>query len=168
MVLQKLRPLHIEHGMRSPHQRTRRGQRRVRARTIGHAHRLLSHAISDAAENELVFRNVMQSKSAPKVVDEEKTIVQDVAAFIAENKASRPAICPGHGFAVYRHARSEVLALRWGRIDLERKTISARGARGHQGSRHSFQAAKIQGRPPRHHPARLSGRCVARPSQGTT
>ena len=124
MALQKLRPLHIEewHAIlrTSGHARSKGG---VSPRTIGHAHRLLTHAISDAAENELVVRNVAQTKSAPRVVAHEKTIVQDVAAFIEKMKP-RPRYYFPAMVSLFTGMRvSEVLALRWGRIDLERKTI---------------------------------------------
>jgi hypothetical protein len=49
---------------------------------------VLSSALNDAAENDFVLRNVMQSKSPPKVPDEEMVIVRDVPAFVAEVKTS--------------------------------------------------------------------------------
>jgi integrase len=124
MVLQKLRPLHIEEWHANLRTKGRAdGKGGVAPRTIGHAHRLLSQAISDAAENELVVRNVVQTKSAPKVPNDEMIIVQDVAAFIEKMKP-RPRYYPTGMVSLFTGMRlSEVLALRWSRIDLERKTI---------------------------------------------
>src|SRR5262249_22086471 len=51
-------------------------------RTIGHAHRVLSKALSDAVENEVITKNVATTKVVPKVPDDEMVIVRDVAALI--------------------------------------------------------------------------------------
>ena len=89
MVLQKVRPLHVEQWHTDLRTKGRAyGKGGIAPRTIGHAHRVLSSALNDAAENELVLRNVMQSKSPPKVPDEEMVIVRDVPAFVAEVKTS--------------------------------------------------------------------------------
>jgi integrase len=130
MVLQKLRPLHVEEWHTALRTSGRAdGKGGIAARTIGHAHRVLSSALSDAAENELVLRNVMQSKSPPKVADEEVIIVKDVPAFIAESKASgRNLYVPAMVSLFTGMRRSEVLALRWSRVDLGKKTIQVREA----------------------------------------
>jgi len=130
MVLQKLRPLHVEEWHTALRTSGRAdGKGGIAARTIGHAHRVLSSALSDAAENELVLRNVMQSKSPPKVADEEVIIVKDVPAFIAELKASgRNLYVPAMVSLFTGMRRSEVLALRWSRVDLGKKTIQVREA----------------------------------------
>lgn len=60
-------------------------------RTIGHAHRVLSKALSDAVENEVIAKNVATTKVAPKVPDDEMAIVQDVPAFI-DNRLYVPAM----------------------------------------------------------------------------
>src|SRR5262249_15484105 len=78
-VLRKLRPLDIE----AWHTTLRDS---VPARTIGHAHRVLSKALRDAAKNDLVSRNVCKEQAAPKVSDEEMVIVRDVPALVAKLK----------------------------------------------------------------------------------
>ena len=132
MVLQKLRPLHVEQWHSDLRTKGRAdGKGGLAPRTIGHAHRVLSSALNDAAENDLVLRNVMQSKSPPKVLDEEMVIVRDVAAFIAKIKIK----ASGHNLyapvmvALFTGMRrNEVLALNWGRVDLDRKVIKVREA----------------------------------------
>jgi integrase len=124
MVLQKLRPLHIEEWHVNLRAKGRAdGKGGIAPRTIGHAHRLLSQTLSDAAENDLVVRNVVQTKSAPRVAGDEMTIVQDVPAFIEKMKP-RPRYYVSAMVALFTGMRlSETLALKWGRVDLERKII---------------------------------------------
>ena len=132
MVLQKVRPLHIEQwhtDLRTKGRVRADGKSGLAAATIGHAHRVLSSALSDAAENDLVLRNVAQSKSPPKVPEGEMVIVQDVPAFIAELKASgRNLYVPAMVALLTGMRRNEVLALRWGRVDLDKKIIQVREA----------------------------------------
>jgi integrase len=96
-------------------------------RTIGHAHRVLGKALGDAVRNEVVVKNVISEQSAPKVADEEMTIVKDVPAFVELLRPHRlfiPAM-----IALFTGMRiGEVLALRWGRVDLDRKVIEVREA----------------------------------------
>src|SRR5262245_11546680 len=68
--LQKLRPLDIEawHAKLRTEGRAN-GEGGIAPRTIGHAHRVLSKALSDAARNDLVHRNVCKLESAPRVDD---------------------------------------------------------------------------------------------------
>jgi len=104
-----------------------RGEGGVHARTIGHAHRVLSKALSDAAENDLVSRNVCRARKAPKVDGSEMAIVQDVPALIE-------ALRPARLFAIAMTALftgmrlGEVLALRWGRLDIDGKMVKVREA----------------------------------------
>ena len=130
MVLQKVRPLHVEQWHTDLRTKGRAdGKGGLAPRTIGHAHRLLSSALNDAAENELVLRNVMQSKSPPKVPDEEMVIVRDVPAFIAEIKASgRNLYAPAMVSLFTGMRRNEVLALKWGRVDLDQNIVSVHEA----------------------------------------
>ncbi len=130
MVLQKLRPLHIEEWHVTLRVKGRAdGKGGLAPRTIGHAHRVLSSALNDAAENDLILRNVMQSKSPPKVPDDEMIIVRDVPAFIAEVKASgRSLYVPAMISLFTGMRRSEVLALRWGRMALDKGVIQVREA----------------------------------------
>ena len=88
----------------------------------------LSSALSDAAENDLVLRNVVAGKSPPKVPEGEMVIVQDVPAFIGELKASGRLYVPAMLALFTGMRRNEVLALRWGRVDLDKGVIQVREA----------------------------------------
>jgi integrase len=119
-VLRKLRPLDIEAwhiALRSS----------VSARTIGHAHRVLSKALKDAAKNDIVSRNVCTQQPAPKVKDDEKAIVRDVPALLAKLPSWRHA--PIAVVALFTGMRlGEVLALRWSNVDLDHNVIRVREA----------------------------------------
>jgi integrase len=129
MLLQKIRPLHVEQWHNDLRTKGRRDGKGLAPRTVGHAHRLLSSALSDAAENDLVLRNVVASKAPPKVADEEMTIVRDVPAFIAELKASsRNLYVPAMVSLFTGLRRGEVLALRWKHVDLGNKLAQVREA----------------------------------------
>lgn len=122
-LLQKLRPLNIEewHALLRVSGRAR-GQGGVAPRTIGHAHRVLSKALSDAARNEIVSRNVAREQSAPNVPDDEMAIVHDVLALVEKLRSWRLGTVAM--IALFTGMRlSEILALRWGRIDLDRKNM---------------------------------------------
>jgi integrase len=114
--VQKLKPLDIEAW------HTALRQTGISARTIGHAHRVLSKALRDAERNEVVHRNVAKTTKAPKVEDQDIVIVQDVPSLIDKLKSDRlytPAMV-----ALFTGMRlGEILALRWSRVDLDRKVI---------------------------------------------
>jgi integrase len=120
-ALQKLTRLDIE-GWHNSLQ-----QGRLAARTVGHAHRVLSKALSDAESDGLVVKNVCRLRKAPKVAESEMVIVRDVADLVAKLHGSRlrvPAMT-----ALFTGARlGEVLALRWSRVDLDGKVIQIREA----------------------------------------
>jgi len=119
-VLQKLSRLDIEGW----HNALQGG---LAARTIGHAHRVLSKALSDAESDGLVVRNVCKLRKAPKVAESEMAIAQDVPGLVAKLRGSRlyvPAMV-----ALFTGMRlGEVLALRWGRVDLDSKVVQVREA----------------------------------------
>jgi integrase len=132
-VLQKLRTLDIE-GWHTTLRTSGRADGRggIAARTIGHAHRVLGKALRDAVKNELVTKNVVADESAPKVDDDgEMVIVKDVPGFITtlrESNSGRQLFVPAM-VALFTGARlGEVLGLRWGRVDLDRKIIEVREA----------------------------------------
>lgn len=127
-LLQELRTLDIE-GWHTTLRNSGRadGKGGLAPRTIGHAHRVLGKALRDATKNELVLKNVVADESAPKVDDEEMVIVKDIPAFIESLQGHRlfvPAM-----ISLFTGMRiGEVLALRWGRVDLDRKVIQVREA----------------------------------------
>lgn len=101
------------------------------ARTIGHAHRVLVHALKDGERQHppLVSKNVAVIVGAPKVEDTELEVVakQRIGELIDKLR----------GRAMYARAitalftgmrRGEVLALRWSNVDLDAKVIRVREA----------------------------------------
>jgi integrase len=105
------------------------GKGGISNRTIGHAHRVLSKALREAARHDLVVKNVAAEETAPKVEGEEMIILA------AEQLAELPAKLAGHPLlpraitAVYTGIRrGELLALRWGNVDLDAKLIRVREA----------------------------------------
>jgi integrase len=119
-VLRKLKPLDIE-GWHTALRAT------VAARTIGHAHRVLSKALKDAAKNDIISRNVTKEQPAPKVEDDEKAIVRDVAALVARLKDWRLGTVAM--VSLFTGMRlGEVLALRWNRVKLDARVIEVREA----------------------------------------
>jgi integrase len=120
-ALQKLTRLDIEGWHNSLHQGG------LAPRTIGHAHRVLSKALSDAESDGLVVRNVCKLRKAPKVAESEMVIVQDVPGLVAKLRGCR--LCVPAMTALFTGMRlGEVLALRWGRVDLDGKVIQVREA----------------------------------------
>jgi integrase-like protein len=87
--LQKLKPLDIEGWHTTLRNSGRvRGSGGVATRTVGHAHRVLSKALKDAAKNGLVGRNVAALESPPKVTHDEMVVVRDVSAFVEKLQGS--------------------------------------------------------------------------------
>jgi integrase len=128
-ALRKLRPLDMEEWHTSLRNGGRvQGQGGIAARTIGHAHRLLSKALRDAASNDLVTRNVAKQKPAPKVEDNaDKIIVQDVSDLAKKLRDWR--LGAAAMVALFTGMRlGEVLALRWNRVDLDAKVVQVREA----------------------------------------
>jgi integrase len=97
------------------------------ARTIGIAHRLLGTALRDAERDGLVVRNVAKLQRAPKVEAEEVVIVRDVPALLEALKGLQ--LYPIVVAALFTGMRlGELLALRDGRLDLDRGVIQVREA----------------------------------------
>lgn len=131
-ALQKLRPLDIEEWHTSLRNSGRaNGKGGLAPRTIGHAHRVLSKALSGAVENEVITKNVAATKVAPKVPDDEMVIVKDVADFIERLKTSARLYAPAMVSLFTGMRLGEVLALRWKHVDLDRNMISVREALEH-------------------------------------
>ena len=98
---------------------------------------------------------VTKLEAPPKAPDDEMVIVRDVPAFIGKLKTSRLYV-PAMVALFTGMRRSEVLALRWGRVDLDRKVIQVREAL-EPPRRRPLQDTEDQSRPARYHPARHSG-----------
>jgi integrase len=84
-------------------------------------------ALREAAKNELVVKNVVAAESAPKVDDEEMVIVQDAPAFVEKIRGHRLFTLGMVGLFTGMRL-GEVLALRWGRVDIDAKVIQDREA----------------------------------------
>jgi integrase len=127
--LQKLRPADIESWQTTLRASGRRdGKGGISARTIGHAHRVLSKALRDAMRHGLVVKNVAAEEGAPEVDSEEIVIITDDVRELITKLA---------GHSVYYRAivalftgvrRGELLALRWRNTDLDGKIIRIREA----------------------------------------
>jgi integrase len=97
------------------------------ARTIGHAHRVLGKALREGMRHDLVLRNVAAIERAPKVTAEKMAIlapeqVAELPARLGDRALAAPAIV-----ALFTGMRrGEILALRWGNVDLAGKVIKVR------------------------------------------
>ncbi len=97
------------------------------ARTIGHAHRTLGKALSDAEKDGLVIKNICKVQKAPKVAESEMVIVQDVPGLVDKLRGSR--LYVQAVVALFTGMRlGEVLALREQRVNLESGVIEVREA----------------------------------------
>jgi integrase len=103
------------------------GQGGVSARTVGHAHRVLAKALHEATRHELVLRNVCTAQRAPKIAAEDMHILspQQVIEFstlLEGHELGPPALV-----ALFTGLRrGEILALRWGSVDLDNEVIRVR------------------------------------------
>jgi integrase len=127
IVLQKLTALDVEdwHTTLLTVGRVRGGKGGIAPRTVRHCHRLLSEALDDAVGS-VLNRNVLKEKKArpPRVPDTEMKIVQDVPTFIDRMKVCGERYYVPGMVALFAGLRiGEVLALRWGRVDLERRVF---------------------------------------------
>jgi integrase len=127
-LIQKLRTDDIEEWHTTLRNDGRaKGKGGLAPRTIGHAHRVLGKAMRDALRFEKITKNVTALQAAPKVDDVEMAIVQDVPALIERLRGHR--LFPLGMISLFTGLRiGEALALRWGRVDLDRKVIEVREA----------------------------------------
>lgn len=130
-----------------------KGKGGLAPRTIGHAHRVLSKALSDAVENELIAKNVAATKVAPKVPDDEMVIVRDALTLIGQLKTSARLYAPAMISLFTGMRLGEVLALRWNHVDLSRGVISVREALEHT------KAHGIRFKPPKSKPVAATSPC---------
>ena len=102
----------------------------VSARTVGHAHRVLSKALKEAARFDLVVKNVASIEKPPRVdrKDEIQIVEEHRLREMLERLKGQP-IYPKVVLAVFTGLRrGELLALRWRHIDLDRKLLEVREA----------------------------------------
>jgi integrase len=120
-LLQKLRHPDIERWQGTL--RTggrRRGQGGLAARTIGHAHRVLSKALNDAVKSRIVTCNEAQLQGAPKVEEEEMFILKGEEVSTLLGKLEGHVTYAPMVLALFTGMRlGEVLALRWGNCDID-------------------------------------------------
>jgi len=135
-LLQKLSTLDIERWHAILRNRGRKGragrpdgQAGLDPRTIGHAHRILSKALSDAQRHDCVSKNVCKIQPAPKLPKKKMQILT------SEQAINLPALLHGHPLevqaltALYTGMReAEILALPLGNLDLDNKVIKVRVA----------------------------------------
>ncbi|MSP76970.1 MAG: site-specific integrase [Rhodospirillaceae bacterium] len=124
IALQKLSTLDVEtwHKQLRP---------RLSPRSIRAAHRLLSKALADGVRHSLITHNVAgrEGQRAPKVPREEVTIIKKGEIDNVVVKLRGTPIYAQAMVALFCGLRiGEICALRWGRIDLDRKTIDVREA----------------------------------------
>jgi integrase len=91
---------------------------------------VLGKALRDAEKDNLVVKNAAKLQRAPKVVEEEMVIAQDVPSLVAKLCGFRLRI-PAMVSLFTGMRLGEVLALRWSRTDLDRKVIEVREALEH-------------------------------------
>ena len=122
--LQRLRPAHIADWHAKLLASGGKNGRPLSARTVGHAHHVLHTALERAVGTELLARNVAHAISPPKVA------LTEIAALKADEIAPVLAALKGYkleAIAVLALStgarRGEILALRWGDVDLTAGTI---------------------------------------------
>ena len=119
MTLQKLKPEHLSDW------HAKLVSSGLSARTVGHAHRVLSLCLKRACENGTLARNVASIRKPPAVEDTELEILEPKQlAAVLEALVDHPYLHPLACLAAATGARrGELLALEWKDISLERATL---------------------------------------------
>jgi len=129
-IVQKLKPADIErwHGALKTSGR-KDGRGGLSARTIGHAHRLLSKGLKEGMRHDLVVRNVAASEPPPKVTAREIVVLDAAQVKSVVEKLRGRAMYPRVVTCLFTGIRrGELLALRWRDVDLEAKRLQVREA----------------------------------------
>lgn len=129
-LLQKLKPLDIEQWHSTLKASGRKdGKGGVAARTIGHAHRVLSKALDEAVKNDIVHKNVAALQDAPAVEADEISIVPPDRVGDIVTKLRGRSSYAAMVTALFTGMRcGELLALRWNCVDLDGKLLQVREA----------------------------------------
>jgi integrase len=94
------------------------------ALTVRHAHRLLGKALKEAQRFDLIVRNPTIGERPPKVVRQEVVILSGDEARAVVTKLRDHPIYPRAILGLCGGLRrSEILALRWGAVDLDRQVL---------------------------------------------
>src|SRR5262245_18608786 len=94
------------------------------ARTVGHAHHVLSAALTRAVENGTIARNVALIRKPPTVEEQETEILSPATIKSILDALADHALYPIASLALATGmGRGELLALRWDDIDFERGAI---------------------------------------------
>lgn len=122
--LQKLRPAKVREWHEILLASGGKGGRRLSARTVGHAHRVLHRALERAVETEILWRNVSSVVRPPRVEELEVQILDaERIALVTERLEGHPLfpvalLVLGTGLR-----RGEALALRWSDCEFDRALI---------------------------------------------
>jgi integrase len=129
-AMQKLKAMDIEtwHNTLATSGR-KDGQGGVSHRTIGHAHRVVSKALREASRFDLVAKNVAVTERPPKVDDDEVTIIEEHRLKELLAGLTGRSMYPKAITALFTGVRrGELLAIRWGALDLDGKLLQVREA----------------------------------------
>jgi integrase len=100
------------------------GQGGLSPLTVRHAHRLLGKTLREAQRYDLIVRNPTIGERPPKVVREEVVILSgDEARAVVTGLADHPVFAKAILALFTGLRRSEILALRWSHVDLDRKAL---------------------------------------------
>jgi integrase len=92
----------------------------ISARTVRHAHRLLSKTLKEGVRHEIVMRNVAAAEQPPKVENDEIVVLDNEQAKLVVNRLRGRAMYPKAVVTLFTGLRrGELLALRWNRVDLD-------------------------------------------------
>jgi integrase len=103
--------------------------RALSARTVGHAHRVLHKALTDATKREVMSRNPAALVSPPRVaVDEMQILCEGDIALVLSTMKDTPIYAQVVVLLSTGLRRGELLGLRWGDLDLGARALQVERA----------------------------------------